>query len=119
MPKLNAKESNNNSTSTRFLTSTSYLSLQNISVGYTLPKNWIAKLGCESLRVYFVADNVALLSARKGYDPRTNWNGESNYNYSALRSISGGITMKFLIDKTRKHEKNFKIYGFCSHGRIV
>lgn len=55
----------------------------------------IAKLGCESLRVYFVADNVALLSARKGYDPRTNWNGESNYNYSALRSISGGITMKF------------------------
>ena len=31
----------------------------------------------------------------KGYDPRTNWNGESNYNYSALRSISGGITMKF------------------------
>ena len=93
--KLNAKESNNNSTSTRFLTSTSYLSLQNISVGYTLPKNWIAKLGCESLRVYFVADNVALLSARKGYDPRTNWNGESNYNYSALRSISGGITMKF------------------------
>ena len=95
VPKLNAKESNNNSTSTRFLTSTSYLSLQNISVGYTLPKNWIAKLGCESLRVYFVADNVALLSARKGYDPRTNWNGESNYNYSALRSISGGITMKF------------------------
>ena len=61
VPKLNAKESNNNSTSTRFLTSTSYLSLQNISVGYTLPKNWIAKLGCESLRVYFVADNVALL----------------------------------------------------------
>ena len=52
-------------------------------------------MGCESLRVYFVADNVALLSARKGYDPRTNWNGESNYNYSALRSISGGITMKF------------------------
>ena len=72
-----------------------YFRLKNISVGYTLPKNWIAKLGCESLRVYFVADNVALLSARKGYDPRTNWNGESNYNYSALRSISGGITMKF------------------------
>ena len=95
IPKLNAKASSNNSTSSRFLTSASYLSLQNISVGYTLPRNWISKIGCESIRVYFVADNVALFSARKGYDPRTNWKGESNYNYSALRSISGGLTVKF------------------------
>ena len=49
VPKLNAKESNNNSTSTRFLTSTSYLSLQNKSVGNTLPMKLFAKLGCESL----------------------------------------------------------------------
>lgn len=95
IPKLNAKASSNNSTSSRFLTSASYLSLQNISVGYTLPRNWISKIRCESIRVYFVADNVALFSARKGYDPRTNWKGESNYNYSALRSISGGLTVKF------------------------
>ena len=95
IPKLNAKASSNNSTSSRFLTSASHLSLQNISVGYTLPRNWISKIRCESIRVYFVADNVALFSARKGYDPRTNWKGESNYNYSALRSISGGLTVKF------------------------
>lgn len=95
IPKLNAKATNDNSSSSRFLTSTSYLSLQNISFGYTLPKKWISSIGCEKVRVYFVADNVALVSARKGYDPRTNWNGESNYNYSALRSISGGITVNF------------------------
>ena len=95
IPKLNAKATTNNSVSTRFLTSASYLSLQNISLGYTLPNKWLNRLGCQSVRLYIVADNLWLLSARKGYDPRTNWNGESNYNYSALRTVSGGLTIKF------------------------
>ena len=95
VPKLNQKASSAASTSSRFLVSASYLNLQNISLGYTLPKDWIRKIKCENLRIYVVADNVALLSGRRGYDPRVNWNGETNYSYSAIRTISGGVTLKF------------------------
>lgn len=95
VPKMNAKSTSDNSTSSRFLVDASYLSLQNISFGYTLPKTWLRKLGCENVRLYFVADNVALLSGRKGYDPRMNWNGETKYNYSALRTFSGGLSLRF------------------------
>lgn len=95
VPKLNQKASSAASTSSRFLVNASYLNLQNISLGYTLPKNWIRKIKCENLRIYVVADNIALLSGRRGYDPRVNWNGETNYSYSAIRTISGGVTLKF------------------------
>lgn len=95
VPKLNTKSTSDNSTSSRFLVDASYLSLQNISFGYTLPKSCLRKIGCSNVRFYFVADNVALLSGRTGYDPRMNWNGESKYNYSALRTISGGLSLKF------------------------
>ena len=51
VPRMNVNDIYVSYSSDRWLTSSNYLSLQNISVGYTLPKNWIAKLGCESLRV--------------------------------------------------------------------
>ena len=48
----------------------------------------------------------------------------NNLNWVMLLKafVVGGLICiigQILIDKTRKHEKNFKIYGFCSHGRIV
>ena len=42
--------------SSRFLTNASYLSLENISLGYTLPNDWVKKLYLEKLRVYFACE---------------------------------------------------------------
>ena len=78
-----------------YLTKASYFSLRNIAFGYTIPKTLIGKLGIESLRVYFVGDNIWLKSKRRGLDPRQDLNGETNYNYSALRSYSFGINLSF------------------------
>ena len=80
--------------SDRWLTSSNYLSLQNITFGYTLPKNWTRKLQVEGVRLYFVADNVALLTARKGLDPRQGYVASDNV-YSPIRTISGGISLNF------------------------
>lgn len=84
------------SASDRFLESASYLSLQNIVLGYTLPARVCKVAGIEKLRVYFTADNVWLWSKRQGLDPRQSNLGEStNSYYSAIRTLSGGITLTF------------------------
>ncbi len=82
-------------TSDRFLTSSNYLSLNNITLGYTLPKKWTEKLQIESIRVYGSAENVALWSARKGLDPRQGFLSSENMTYSPIRTISGGIRVSF------------------------
>lgn len=82
--------------SSRFLTNASYLSLQNINLGYTLPTKWVKKLGLGSIRIYGSADNICYWSKRKGFDPRGVFNGETSTSaYSPMRSISGGINIQF------------------------
>ena len=82
--------------STRFLTSASYLNIQNINVGYTLPSKWTKKLAIESLRLYMSAENVFYWSKRKGFDPRQSFSATTNSTYySPMRTISGGVTFTF------------------------
>ncbi|MDY3978685.1 MAG: TonB-dependent receptor, partial [Tidjanibacter sp.] len=86
--------------SSRFLTSSDYLSINNITVGYTLPKNITKKIGIGSLRVYVSGDNLGIFAARQGLDPRQDLGGSSYQNvgtgrYSALRTISGGLSLTF------------------------
>jgi len=82
--------------SSRWFTSSDYFNIRNITLGYTLPKKWTDSIGVESLRIYAVADNVVLFSARKGYDPRTSWSGASGYGqYAPIRTISMGASLAF------------------------
>lgn len=87
---------NDISTSNRFLTSASYLSLQNINLGYTLPASLTKKFFVEKLRVYFAAENVWLWSKRQGLDPRQSVSGATtNAYYSPIRTLTGGLTLTF------------------------
>ena len=95
VPRVNTADQYTTNTSTRFLVSSNYLSLQNITIGYTLPSKVSKKIRIEKLRVYAVADNVALLSARQGLDPRQGYTSSNNATYSPIRSISGGISLTF------------------------
>ena len=85
-----------NMASIRFLTSNSYLSLNNIRLGYTFPKKWIEKIKFNSLSIYVTADNLAIASARKGYNPMVSLTGSSHaYQYTPLSTIMGGIKFQF------------------------
>ncbi len=95
VPRLNAGDRYTAYTSTRWLTSASYLSINNITVGYTLPKNLVSKIGLSNVRVYFSGDNLGLFAKRKGLDPRQGFVSSIPYTYSQLRSISGGINVTF------------------------
>ena len=95
IPRLNARDQYTNSTSTRWLTNSNYLSINNITVGYTLPKTLVQKIMLEKVRVYFTADNVGLISARKGLDPRQSYISATTALYTPIRTISGGIKLTF------------------------
>lgn len=82
--------------SDRFLTDASFLNIDNINVGYTLPKQFTKKFGVNSLRLYVSADNVFYWSKRQGFDPRQSLDSSTNAaNYSPMRTVSGGVTIKF------------------------
>ena len=96
IPRFQYGDQYTTSTSDRFLTSASYLNIQNINVGYTLPANLTKKFGVSTLRVYLACDNVVYWSKRRGLDPRYSFSGSTNYaNYSPIRTISGGLNIVF------------------------
>lgn len=85
--------------SDRFLTDASYISLKNISVGYTFPKTITRKMYMSNLRVFCQLDNVYYWSKRKGFDPRQSniygsYDSDSGYAFP-MRTISGGLTIEF------------------------
>ena len=95
IPRLSATDQYANYLSDRFLTKSDYLSINSITLGYTLPKSWVRSLNISSLRVYMSADNVALFSKRKGFDPRQSYTTASADVYSPIRAISGGLSLSF------------------------
>lgn len=85
--------------SDRFLTNASYLTLKNITLGYTFPKSLTRKLAINNLRIYCQAENIYYWTKRKGFDPRMNpyygnYNSSSGYAFP-MRTISGGLSMEF------------------------
>lgn len=96
IPRFQATDQYTTSKSDRFLTNASYLSLDNINFGYTLPSNVVKKLYLSRLRVYVAADNIWVWSKRQGLDPRQSFTGSVNNTYHApIRTISGGLTVTF------------------------
>lgn len=80
--------------SDRFIIDGSYLALNNLTFGYTLPQSVLSKIHVQSLRLYFAADNLGLWSKRKGLDPRVSINGTQDISVnSAVRALSFGINL--------------------------
>ena len=96
IPRLQYEDQNQNANSDRFLMNASYLNLQNINFGYTLPSKITQKFGVGKLRVYLSCENVWYWSKRQGFDPRYSYSGStSQASYSPVRTISGGINLQF------------------------
>ena len=55
IPRFQFGDQDQAQTQDRFLTNASYLSLQNLNFGYTLPSNIVRKMYLTKLRVYFAA----------------------------------------------------------------
>ena len=82
--------------STRFLTNSSYLNIENINFGYTLPTSLVRKMQMQALRIYLACENVYYFSKRQGFDPRQSYSSTANATYySPMRTFSVGLNVTF------------------------
>ena len=93
-PRLsNGASSNNWQSSTRTIYNGRLLRLADLELGYTFKKNWIAPIGMKSLRIYCLANNVALFAPWDMWDPETaSFNGSK---YPLPRKVNIGIRASF------------------------
>ena len=69
------------SRSDRWLTKADYLSLQNISLSYSLPGKFLQKLGIDGVVVSAGVDDLFFLSERKGFIPTRDFDGDLDIGY--------------------------------------
>lgn len=90
--------------SSRFIENGSFLRIQNVQLGYTLPKN-LVKRWDGSLRVYLSAKNLATFTNYQGYNPEIGLLNEGSRSsltrgvdvgmYPVPRTIEAGIQIEF------------------------
>jgi TonB-linked SusC/RagA family outer membrane protein len=96
VPRLdNGQVSNFTGASTRWLTRADYFQLNNVTLNYNLPKNWMKAISAQGASIYVSGDNLALFSARKGMSPGTSFNGTVGNNYNFSRTVSIGVNVNF------------------------
>jgi TonB-dependent starch-binding outer membrane protein SusC len=86
--------------SSRWIEDASFVRLQNVTVGYTLPTSRVAP-GVTSARIYLSGDNLILLTGYSGYDPEVNTEsglasrGIDYLNYPNPRTFTLGLRFGF------------------------
>jgi hypothetical protein len=80
----------------------SFLRINNVTIGYSLPANVVRKIKLARLRVYATVNNLALITHYTGYDPEVNTRTTSpvtpGVDYSAYprtRTYLAGVNITF------------------------
>ncbi|OXG05191.1 TonB-linked SusC/RagA family outer membrane protein [Flavobacterium araucananum] len=81
------------SASTRFVEKGDFISLDNISIGYTLPKLVLDKIGVDNFRLFVQAQNIWLISDYKGINPEMETSGVDVNGTPRSKVISMGINV--------------------------
>ena len=85
----------NDASSSRFLTSSNYLSLKNVNLMYEFPKKWTEALKMQSLNLGVSIDNLFLITARKGMNPQYSFAGGQGANFVPARVFSFQLGVRF------------------------
>lgn len=100
--RANRKQTGNNTrTSTWHVEDGSYLRLQNIALGYTLPAKWTRKFYVEKLRIYVSAQNLVTWTDYSGYNPEVSNRtsaltpGEDYGTYPLAKTYMVGLNVTF------------------------
>ena len=91
-PRLGWANGGNRNTSTRYLQNASYCRLKNVTLGYTIPRNILDKIGVSRLRVYVTGENLlTFTSLIKAFDPEP----LNNMTYPINKKIAVGLNLTF------------------------
>jgi TonB-linked SusC/RagA family outer membrane protein len=95
IPRLENGNSNINPTSDRWLTDASYLALKNVNLSYTFKQQAIKDFGISHLKVFAAAENLFMLTKRKGMNPQQAFAGTTSNVYLPSRVVSVGVNVSF------------------------
>lgn len=102
LPRFTQLNTNNRAMSDRYIEDGSYLRIQNVAIGYRVPKKYSSKALINNLRVYFSCQNLYTFTKYSGYDPEVGaFNGSINLmnvdmgHYPNPRSFTFGANVEF------------------------
>ncbi|MCK5701156.1 MAG: TonB-dependent receptor, partial [Cyclobacteriaceae bacterium] len=102
VPKYEFGNTFNNRFSSRFVEDASYLRLKNLTIGYSLNPETLAKLRLNRLRIYASGTNIWTLTNYSGADPEVNSldgsttaQGLDLYTFPQVRTILIGLNLGF------------------------
>lgn len=100
VPRVTTAATANNILSDYYVEDASFLRIQNVQLGYTLPQAFTKRFGVESLRFYGAVSNLYTFTNYTGYDPAastgTPIGGGIDYGfYPAARTFSFGLNLNF------------------------
>ena len=96
---ISANSRDNLTMSEWYIENGSYVRLKNVTLGYTLPKQWVQKLTVQNLRLFVAAQNLFTITSYSGLDPEL---GNSNPAFMGIdmgwypqaRSFMVGLSLK-------------------------
>jgi len=82
-------------TSTRWIEKGNFIKLQNIVLGYTLPKSILNKIGVQNLRLFAQGQDLLMITGYSGIDPEME-DGGVDFNGTPRQSVvTFGVNLKF------------------------
>jgi hypothetical protein len=96
----NPADITNNVLHSYFVENASFLRLQDVTIGYTLPRKLTARWGISKMRVYTSASNLFVITGYTGYDPEVDiqtslCSGMDLNRYPRSRSFVFGVNVTF------------------------
>jgi hypothetical protein len=81
--------------STRWLTSATYLAINNVNLSYRLPASLLSRIGASSATLYVSGENLHFFTKRKGMNVNGNFGGTTGDTYDAARVLNLGLSVNF------------------------
>lgn len=81
----------------------SFIRLQDISLGYNLPKSLCSSIGVDNINLYVNGKNLFIITKWHGWDPEANVGSSNGVNFTGsnydgrpvMKSVTGGINISF------------------------
>jgi TonB-linked SusC/RagA family outer membrane protein len=87
--------SDNKTPSSQYLEDGSFFKLRNLTIGYTLPHEWVRQYKMNNVRLYVTGSNLFTLTKFTGYDPEIEIEQESGGAYSTFSSMPASRSFMF------------------------
>ncbi len=92
--------STNTQSNSFYVENGSYLRMQNLTIGYTVPASLLNNSRLQRLRVFFQTTNLFTVTGYKGLDPGVGGTADTSFgidigNYPVTRGFNGGIGITF------------------------